>query len=83
MATRKKKNALEVLTVQEIDMATRKSGVPMAALGDESAVGTLGLLLWLGYFLAKRENQTLEFEDYARTKTLPELTAELGFDEDE
>lgn len=80
-AQKRKKTVLETLTVQELLIAERESGISINSLGDETAQGTLGLLLWLGYLQAKRKNLQLTFDEYASDKTLPELTEELGLNE--
>lgn len=76
-------NVIQSLTAQEMSIAERKSGLSLATLEDPNfpKVAILGALGWV---YAKRTEPTLTFEEYMSTRTLEQITEELGIeDEDE
>lgn len=83
MAEIKNSNVIESLTAFEMSMAEKKAGLSIATLEDPNypKVDLLGALGWVH---AKREEPTLKFEDYMKTRTLEQITDELGItDEDD
>lgn len=81
MATKKvEKNAIQTMKAAELSMAERKAGLSLATLEDPN-YPKADLLIALGWVIAKRENPTLTFEDYGYSKTLEEITSDLGLGE--
>lgn len=81
MATKKvTKNAIQTMKAAELSMAERKAGLSLATLEDPN-YPKADLLIALGWVIAKRENPALTFEDYGNSRTLEEITEELGLGE--
>ncbi|WP_148222537.1 hypothetical protein [Rhodococcus opacus] len=80
MTQKNKKNAIQTMKAAELSMAERKAGLSLATLEDPN-YPKADLLIALGWVIAKRDNPTLTFEDYGFSKTLEEITEELGLGE--
>jgi hypothetical protein len=75
-------NVLETLTAFEMMEVEKAAGVSIATLEDPN-YPKAGILTALGWVVAKRENKSLLFTDFAATTTLKEINESLGLDDEE
>lgn len=80
MATKKvvPVNKINTLSAKEMGLAERTAGLAISTLEDPN-YPKADLLAALGWVIAKRENASLKYEDYA-DRTLDEITKDLGLD---
>lgn len=65
-----------------MSLAERKSGLSIATLEDPE-YPKVELLGAIGWVYAKRSEPTLSFEDFMNSRTLEQITEELGLADDE
>lgn len=72
-------SVIENLTAAEMSIAERASGLSVATLEDAN-YPKVDLLAALGWVYAKRQDPTLTFAAYKDSRTLMQITEELGID---
>lgn len=73
---------LDSLTAAETAMAERKAAQGITTLGNER-FPQAGLVGALGWVLARRSDQRLTYDAYMSSRTLSDITGELGLNEDD
>lgn len=77
-----KENKIQTMKAAELSIAERKAGLSLSTLEDAN-YPKADLLIALGWVIAKREDPKLTFEAYGMSKTLEEITDELGLGEED
>lgn len=73
---------LDDLTAAETAMAERKAGQSIATLGNEN-FPQVGLIGALGWIVHRRHDQRMTFDAYMASRTVNEITRELGLGDDD
>jgi hypothetical protein len=73
---------LDDLTAAETAMAERKAGQSITTLGND-AFPQVTLIGALGWVLARRRDQRLTFDRYMESRTVTQITRELGLARDD
>lgn len=76
------KNKLQTMKAREMSLAEKTAGLSLATLEDPN-YPKADLLIALGWVIALRDNPKLTFEEYGDSKTLEEVTADLGIENGE
>lgn len=71
------KNLIQTMKAAELSLAERTAGLSIATLEDPNFPKT-DLLIALGWVIAKRTDPKVTFKDYGESKTMEEITADLG-----
>lgn len=74
-------NAIQTMKAAELSIAERKAGLSLTTLEDPN-YPKADLLIALGWVVAKRNEPELTFEEYGNSRTLEEVTKELGLEQD-
>lgn len=75
-------NVIQNLYAAEIALAERTAGLSIATLEDPN-FPKIALLGALGWVAAKRDEPGLKYDFYMSNRTLEQITAELGIEDDE
>lgn len=73
----KSSSVIESLTAAEMSIAERAAGLSITTLEDPD-YPKVDLLAALGWVHAKRSDSALSFRDYKESRTLTQITEELG-----
>lgn len=74
-------SGIDSLTAAESAMAERKAGQSITTLGND-AFPQVGLLGALGWVLMRRAEPRLTYETYMQSKTVEQITQDLGLSAD-
>lgn len=81
MATKKaNQNKIQSMKAAELSKAEKTAGLSLATLEDPN-YPKADLLIALGWVIALRTDKALTFEQYGETRTMEEITNELGIAE--
>lgn len=73
-------NKIQTMKAAELSKAEKTAGLSLATLEDPN-YPKADLLIALGWVIALRDDKTLTFEQYGESRTMEEITNELGIAE--